>query len=87
VLWDIRRAELTGIQGAEMREILSLERRGRPGFGSALLAILVSSDLGYGMGRMLAALLEEDPIEVGIFRDDEESAWAWLEQLGDAGSG
>jgi hypothetical protein len=80
VLWDLRHADLTGLKGAEVREIVGLERRDRPSPRRARMAILVSSDFGYGMARMVAALVDREPIEVEIFRDDEQSAWLWLEE-------
>jgi hypothetical protein len=78
VLWDLRNASMDRLRSPEIREIVGRERKGRPDSRRARMAFVVSTDVGYGMARMVATLIEREPIDVRIFRDDEQAAWRWL---------
>lgn len=78
VLWDFRNAGVSRMQSADVRQVVHLEREGRPDLPPVRMAVLVSTDVGYGMARMLGALIEREPIDLRIFRDDEKAAWRWL---------
>jgi len=87
VLWDLRAADVSRLFAADMREIVGLERRDRPDARRARMALLVTSDVGFGLSRMLQALLEREPIDVCVFRNDEKAAWAWLTESEATGAG
>jgi len=78
VFWDLRLFDFTSIDAQSIRSFLgpaaplSETRRGLK------TAILVDSDVGFGMMRMLQILSEgKIQIELGVFRDRTE-AFAWL---------
>jgi hypothetical protein len=80
ILWDLRAFDFTSIDSQTIRSFLgpaaplSETRRG------LRTAILVESDVGFGMMRMLQILSEgKIQIELGVFRDRTE-AFAWLAQ-------
>jgi hypothetical protein len=49
--------------------------------GYAKLAIVVSKEVSFGLGRMFSTLVDELPIETGVFRDIDE-AEEWLAGAG-----
>ena len=83
-LWDARNAKLTNLKSSDMERITALisqyrhrfeERRG----GKS--AVVASSDLQYGLSRILGTLYEIEafPTQLKIFRIMDE-AFQWLDQ-------
>jgi len=83
-LWDARRAKLTNLESSDMESITALigqythrfeEREG----GKS--AVVASSDLQYGLSRILGTLYEikDFPTKLQIFRQMDE-AMEWLDQ-------
>lgn len=66
----------------EARELV--DEMGRLGkqFGDSRFALVVSSDLAYGMGRMVSSLAERSFPPVAVFRD-LEAARSWLDLPGE----
>jgi hypothetical protein len=80
VLWDLRKAGVSAIHTPEVRRIVSTERQERPEEQvHTRMALLASTDVGFGMARVVAAMVADQPIAVRVFRDDEAEAWSWLE--------
>jgi len=77
VLWDVRGARVESLRGADLRELLRQERKGRS-YRQARMAFLASDDVGFGTARMVDGMAAADPIEVRVFRHDEDAAWDWL---------
>jgi hypothetical protein len=83
-LWDVRQAKLTNLKSSDMESITALigqythrfeERKG----GKS--AVVASSDLQYGLSRVLGAFyeIEDFPIQLQTFRQIDE-AMKWLDQ-------
>jgi len=83
-LWDARRAKLTNLESSDMESITAFigqythrfeERKG----GKS--AVVASSDLQYGLSRILGTLYEikDFPTKLQIFRQMDE-AMEWLDQ-------
>ena len=83
-LWDARRAKLTNLESSDMESITALigqythrfeERKG----GKS--AVVASSDLQYGLSRILGTLYEikDFPTKLQTFRQMDE-AMEWLDQ-------
>jgi len=83
-LWDARQAKLTNLKSSDMERITALigqythrfeERKG----GKS--AVVASSDLQYGLSRILGALyeIEDFPTQLKIFRIMDE-ALEWIDQ-------
>ena len=83
-LWDARRANLTHLKSSDMEKITRFigeyahrfeERKG----GKS--AVVASSDLQYGLSRILGTLyeIENFPIQLKIFRVMDEAV-EWLDQ-------
>ena len=74
-LTDVREAS-QNVSGDEVREIAKLFRQFGATLQAAPIAVLVSSDLAYGLVRMIGLLLDDVAI-VHPFRDTE-GAMTWL---------
>lgn len=74
-LWDLRRVEIR-ISAAEIQSVARLSRE-RDRDPSGRLALLVSDDLAYGLGRLHQAFRESERTAQRIFRDEFE-ARRWL---------
>jgi len=61
----------------EVRELVEHSGKVRPILGDARCAIVVSSDVAFGMGRMYSALSEHSFVPTNVFRDIDE-ARQWL---------
>ncbi|MCJ7538520.1 MAG: hypothetical protein MUO88_02535 [Desulfobacterales bacterium] len=83
-LWDARNAKLTNLESSDMERITALigqythrfeERKG----GKS--AVVASSDLQYGLSRILGTLyeVEDFPTQLKIFRIKDEAV-EWLDQ-------
>ena len=81
LLLDYRERESVA-SADEARELAEEMRRLGELFGDSRFAIVVGSDLAYGMGRMVSSLSERDFPPVGVFRDLEE-AQHWLDPGGE----
>ncbi len=74
-LYDLTEVDFSDIDSDfEQRLIMFREQLNR---GDAKIACLVSSDLGYGLGRMYEALSDNLPQQVRVFRDPVQ-AENWL---------
>ena len=77
IVWDLRRGTLVELTADEIRGTIHyaagrIEARGR-----GRMAIVVSQDVDYGIGRMFAAYAERTGIERRVFRNLEEAIhWA-----------
>jgi hypothetical protein len=78
LLLDLREAHVSELPAADMHgfEIGVARREGMRGAG-ARAAVLVKSDLLFGVARMFQTIRAESPVAYGVFRDPEEAA-AWL---------
>ncbi|MEW6500016.1 MAG: hypothetical protein AB1456_00860 [Thermodesulfobacteriota bacterium] len=79
LLWDLSGADLAGLTMEQLRQILSVAQ----GYGhlrpNGKTAIVVASNLGFGLGRMYEILCELDrhPIPLRVFKTMAE-AREWL---------
>ena len=78
VLLDLRGAQVSELPPSDMHgfEIDAARREAMRGAG-ARAAVLVSSDLLFGIARMFQTIRAESPVAYGVFRDPAEAA-AWL---------
>lgn len=67
-----------GVTADGVRELVEFNRKFPSDLNHQRVAIVASTDLGYGMSRMLQAYSEDLPGEYSVFRDMAE-ACAWLE--------
>lgn len=83
-LWDLRALDVSRTDG-RFTSVLVAIRGEFPSRGGARVAIVVGSDLGFGMGRQFELLGRNVSTGVALFRSVEE-AQAWLRsgQPGDA---
>jgi hypothetical protein len=76
-----RLADATGVPGTRIifteLVLLTAERELAPRSYPCRFAILVDSDLGFGVAGMFEALLDHPQVEVEVFRD-RQAALAWL---------
>jgi hypothetical protein len=78
-LWDLRETRATEISVTDLRRIVDLVRENWGTTGAPKSALVVSSDLDFGMGRMYEAFLDSDMgSQVRVFRDIDE-ARNWIE--------
>lgn len=81
-LWDLRAVEdLQRVTRRELETILVAASARIDDRGSGHTAVVMDSDLGFGLGRMFEMMSEEDlPITMRVFRDRKE-AETWLTSL------
>jgi hypothetical protein len=78
LLFDARRVENFTVTGDEIRSFADFSQPGQPRFSR--MAMLVSSDLGYGLARIFQAYTgRHNEKSLMVFRDARE-AWNWLTQ-------
>ena len=78
ILLDYRYATNIDITKEDIRRIADQDIKNKMVFDRSKCAIVVASDLGYGLSRMWKILSEESQIESDIFRNIED-AFRWLE--------
>jgi hypothetical protein len=81
-LFDLR--GVTKLLTADEMARLAQTLRSSPGSKPSRRALLVGSDLSFGMFRMFTALADGGDVENRVFRDEAE-ARAWVEQAAAAG--
>ena len=80
VLWDVRRFPFETLNADGVRTMVQDGAQLSTGRAGLRTAILVESDLGFGMMRMLEMIADEIlEFEIGVFRS-EKTAVAWLEE-------
>ncbi len=79
VLWDFTQADLSGIQREDVHGLVEKTLAYRAQRPAGRTALVFSSELGFGLGRMFDSLqgVAENPVEHRSFRD-AESARRWL---------
>jgi hypothetical protein len=83
-LWDVRYANLTNLKSSDIENIAAIIRQYAHRFEerkAGKTAIVASSDLQYGLSRILGTFyeIEDFPTQLKIFRLMEE-AIKWLDQ-------
>jgi len=76
-LWDVRNVRETPETTDELREAAALVTRLRDLFQGGRVAIVVSTDLYFGLARMFQVFAENSGIDYQIFREIDE-ARDWL---------
>ena len=77
IVWDLRRGTVIGLKADEIKGVVYYVANRVEARGRGRLAIVVSQDVDYGIGRMFAAYAEQTGIERRVFRDLEEAVhWA-----------
>ena len=83
-LIDLSAVEETDIKGESLRELADAFRtQDRSRGGQTRIALLVSRDVVFGLGRMYQAYRGEDAVDLEVFRDGLE-AHRWLDLPDDA---
>ncbi len=79
ILWDVTKADLSAIQGDQLKEIAAIVSRISEVRRGGKTAFVYDQPLEYGIGRMFQAYseMENMPFEVQTFRRVEE-ARQWL---------
>lgn len=73
---DLRRARYDA-RSEDIKRLAELMAMHRDRIGSSRTAIVVSSDVAYGLSRMYQAFADDTSIQTRIFRDiDEAERWA-----------
>lgn len=83
-LWDVRRAKLTDLKSSDLESIAAFISRYAHRFeerNTGKTAIVASSDLQFGLSRILGTFYEIEgiPTPLKIFRNIDE-AMKWLDQ-------
>lgn len=76
-LSDVRAVDRLEVTAEGVMELALLDHADRDRLGDFKLAIVVSQDVVFGMGRMYQTRTSENPLNVNIFRD-MQSACEWL---------
>jgi hypothetical protein len=77
IVWDLRKGTVVGLKADEIKGVVYYVANRVEARGRGRLAIVVSQDVDYGIGRMFAAYAEQIGIERRVFRDLEEAIhWA-----------
>lgn len=77
-IWDFRQVEEASITGEDLRAIAGYQEQIAANRGPTWrVALVVASDLSYGLSRMFEAYAKSAPNEVTVFRSMEE-AEAWI---------
>jgi hypothetical protein len=80
VIWDLREADLSAFSSEDIRQVREYVGRHWGVEGTSRAALVVTSDLGYGLTRMYEILLESRTAsEVHVFRDYDE-ALRWVRE-------
>src|SRR3954463_2339274 len=81
VLWDIREGSLARLSSGDLRMIIKRGAQFADRRKGGQTAIVCSTDIDYGLGRMFETLasLQHIPFEISVFRDLSE-ANQWLHQ-------
>ncbi len=81
---DYRRVEGSDVSVAEVRQLAALDQQAARVNPNIVVAVIHSSDVGFGLSRMWQAYTGEFPFISRVFRSmDEARAWV-LEQLKEA---
>ncbi len=75
-LWDVREQDFTNIDADFEMRLIELRKK-YPERGNARMALVVSTDLGFGMSRMYQNLSANLPQNIMVFRDYAD-AEKWL---------
>jgi len=83
-LWDARSAKLTNLKSSDMETVAAIVGQYAHRFEerkAGKTAVVASSDLQYGLSRILGTFyeIEDFPTQLKIFREMEE-ALGWLDQ-------
>jgi hypothetical protein len=78
---DLREGGVADLHTREVKWLVDLMDRHRDQIGPSRTAIVVSTDVDYGLARMYQAYAESTSIETNIFRDLED-ARRWLATSG-----
>lgn len=76
-LWDFSGTDFAAVDSDMVRTLVDLRQR-HPDRAGAHIALVVPTDVGFGMGRMHQMLSEELPQTVQVFRD-RKAALEWLD--------
>jgi hypothetical protein len=82
VLWDLREAEFgEGIPSANLKELAVYSKKKQPEKARGKIAIVASSDLGFGMSRIFEVYAELEGVKnpVQVYRSMKK-AMKWLEE-------
>lgn len=79
MIWNFSKAEGTDLSGNDMQNIISHTKEFGHLRDNGKTAFVISSSLGYGLGRMYDSLAQiaEHPIKHGVFRSYEEAV-EWI---------
>jgi len=83
-LWDLTAADLSSLQGMDLDDLAKLAKQSAPDRKGGRTAIVSSSDLGFGLGRVYQAYAEysQQRVEIKIFHARDE-AEAWIKMATD----
>lgn len=76
-IWDLRHTELMHINGQDIATLSKVAIELEQLRGAAKTAVVVGSDLSYGLGRMFELLNGTSHLEARVFRD-MEAAEFWV---------
>lgn len=81
VIWDFTNAESKKLSSNDLQKILSHTKEFGHLRDNGKTAFVISSSLGYGMGRMYDSLAQviDHPVKHGVFRSYDE-AISWIEE-------
>ena len=78
MLLDYREATLTSLSRAEVASLVAQDRVVMGDVDVVRMAVVVGSDVAFGIIRMYASLTAGSPMDIEVFRDLDE-AEAWIE--------
>lgn len=68
-LFDLRKLDFSSVRPAESQAVAQVNRRLAARRGTARVALVVDTDLGYGVSRMHEVLGKAPNLQVRVFRD------------------
>jgi hypothetical protein len=75
-LWDLREADLSGLDASTISEMAKYSARFPPGINDVRVAFVAGRELEYGLSRMFAAFSETVATTISVFYSiDEAEAW------------
>lgn len=83
VLWDVGGADLRRVEPGEIKGIAKIPRQHFEERRGGKTAIVVASDLAFGLTRMyeIQTNVDEQPFETNVFRSLDD-AYSWLDEGG-----
>jgi hypothetical protein len=76
-IWDSRNADLSALRFEDMQQFRRFQEVNAATRGRARIALVASSELSFGIGRMFEQVADLPNLEINVFRDMQAAeSWA-----------